>query len=167
MNSDRAAETRERGEVSRYAASMVDLVLMLAMGLQSAGDDTFLRLRGEWARNLREKRVDASVAEYAADAEFLQPDGQRVKGTDALRQLFQTVTKTFDSDLTFTSLRVETAGDLTYDSGTWRETLVTRASGKREEMRGSYLTIYRRSKDNAWLIVEQVWTGGPAEGPPR
>lgn len=104
---------------------MIDVVLMLALGLQSSGDDPFLRLRQDWARNLHEKHVDASVAEYAADAEFLQPDGQRVKGTDALRKLFENITKTFDSDLTFTPLRVETSGDLTYDSGTYRETLVT------------------------------------------
>jgi len=108
--------------------------------------------------------VDASIAEYAADAEFLQPGGQRVKGSDALRKLFENITKTFDSDLTFTPERVETSGDLTYDSGTYRETLVTRATGTRMESRGSYLTVYRRGKDGAWLIVEQVWTGVPAEG---
>jgi len=143
---------------------MIDVVLMLALGLQSSGDDLFLRLREDWARNLREKHVDASIAEYAADAEFLQPGGQRVKGSDALRKLFENITKTIDSDLTFTPERVETSGDLTYDSGTYRETLVTRATGTRMESRGSYLTVYRRGKDGAWLIVEQVWTGVPAEG---
>lgn len=146
---------------------MIDVVLMLALGLQPSGDDTFSRLRTEWARNLREKRVEASVAEYAADGEFLRPDGERVKGTEALRQLFATITKTFDSDLTYEIARVESSGDLTYDSGTYRETLVTRATGSRQEMRGSYLTVYRRGKDGAWLIVEQVWTGAPAEAAPR
>lgn len=143
---------------------MIDLVLMLALGLQSSGNDPFLRLREEWALNLREKHVDASMALYAADAEFLQPDGQRVKGTDALRKLFENITKTFNSDLTFTPQRVETSGDLTYDSGTYRETLVTRATGTRMESRGSYLTVYRRGKGGVWLIVEQVWTGAPVEG---
>ena len=137
------------------------------LALVSSGDDAFSRLRTEWARNLHEKRVEASVAEYAADGEFLQPNGERVKGTEALRQLFDSITKTFDSDLTFETARVETSGDLTYDSGTYRETLVRRATGSRQGMRGSYLTVYRRGKDGAWLIVEQVWTGAPAEGSPR
>jgi ketosteroid isomerase-like protein len=148
-------------------ADMIDLVLILAMVVQSAGDDGFGRLREDWARNLHEKRVDASLAEYATDGEFLQPDGEQVKGTAALRHLFETITKTFDSNLKFTSSRVEASGDLAYDSGTYRETLVTRASGKRQEMRGSYLTVYRRGNDGAWLIVEQAWTGGPAEGGSR
>ncbi len=142
---------------------MISGALMLAMVLQTAGDDGFAQLRADWARNLHERRVDASVAEYAADAEFIQPDGQRVKGTAALKQLYEMITQTFDSDLTFTSVRVEVSGELAYDSGTYRETLVTRASGKRQEMSGSYLTVYRHDKGGAWLIVPQMWTGAPAE----
>jgi len=149
--------------ISRYAADMINAVLMLAMALQSAGDDGFSRLREDWARNLHEKRVDASVAEYAADAEFIEQDGQRVKGTAALKQLYEMITKTFDSDLTFTSVRVEVSGDLAYDSGTYQETLVTRSSRARQKMRGSYLTVYRRAKGGTWLIVQQVWTGAPVK----
>jgi uncharacterized protein (TIGR02246 family) len=141
---------------------MLNLVLILAMAMQ-AGSDGFTQLHDDWARSLHEKRVDASVAKYAADAEFIQPDGQRVKGTAALKQLFEMITKTFDSDLKFTSVRVEVSGDLAYDSGTYRETLITRATGKRQESAGSYLTIYRKSKDGGWRIAEQVWTGAPIE----
>ena len=145
---------------------MINAVLMLAMVMQAA-PDAFGELREAWARNLHDKQVEASLGEYAADAEFIEQDGQRVKGTAALKQLYEMITKTFDSDLTFTSVRVETSGDIAYDSGTYRETLVTRATGKRQEMKGSYLTVYRREKGGPWLIVEQVWTGGPADGPSR
>jgi ketosteroid isomerase-like protein len=138
-------------------------VLMLATVMQSSGDGAFAKLREDWAQNLHEKRVEASMAEYAADAEFLPPDGSRVKGKAALQELFEMVTKAFDSDLTFTSAHVEVSGDLAYDSGTYRETLATRATGKSHELSGSYLTVYRHDKSGAWLIVEQVWTGGPAE----
>jgi ketosteroid isomerase-like protein len=85
----------------------------------------------------------------------------------ALRQLFQTITTTMDSDLAFTSERVEISGDLAYDSGTYKETLVTRATGKVQHTSGDYLTVYRRTKapngNAVWLIVEQVWTGAPPE----
>ena len=82
----------------------------------------------------------------------------------ALRQLFTTITATFDSDLTFTSQRVEISSELAYDSGTYKETLLNRATGKAQNMTGDYLTIYRRTKaangNAVWLIVEQIWTGG-------
>jgi ketosteroid isomerase-like protein len=141
---------------------MINAVFMLAMVMQTA-PDTFGELREAWARNLHDKHIEASAAEYAADGEFLQPDGSRVKGTAALRHLFEMITRTFDSDLTFTSVRVETSGDLAYDSGTYRETLIARATGKRQDSKGSYLTVYHRERGGPWLIVQQVWTGIPVE----
>lgn len=121
--------------------------------------DTFAPLREQWARNLHDKRIDASLAEYTVDAEFIDPGGGRVRGTVALRRLFETITATYDSDLVFDSQRVEASGYLAYDSGTYEESLILRATGKAQHSNGSYLTVYRRGKDGAWLIVEQVWTG--------
>jgi ketosteroid isomerase-like protein len=129
----------------------------------SAAAKVFAPLRQEWAQNLREKKIDANVAEYAADGEFIQPDGGCARGTEALRKLYETITTTFDSDLVFDSQRVETSGDLAYDSGTFREVLTTRATGKRLFSTGSYLTVYRHDPAHGWLIVQQVWTGPPFE----
>jgi ketosteroid isomerase-like protein len=150
---------------------MACVALMLAAGLaaqtpqggrssrRESSDAVFAELRQQWARNLHDKRIDVSVGEYATDAEFIQPDGTRVRGSDALRKLFETITTTFDSDLVFESQRVETSGKLAYDSGTYHETLVLRASEKHQSSTGSYLTIYRREPNGVWLIVEQAWTG--------
>jgi ketosteroid isomerase-like protein len=146
---------------------MMPLVLMLALALQSTGHDEIAVLRNQWARNLHDKLVEASVAEYAADSDFIDPGGNRVHGTVALRKLFRTITDTYDSDLVFQSQRVETSGDLTYDSGTFQETLITRATGKPQESTGSYLTVYRRSKDGGWLIVAQMWAAPPLEQGPK
>lgn len=107
--------------------------------------------------------MDASVAEYAKDADFIDPGGNRVHGQAAIRQLFQTITATFDSDLVFTPQHVEASGDLAYDSGTFRETLTTRSTGHRQDSTGSYLTVYRRGKGGTWLIVQQMWAGPPIE----
>ena len=148
----------------RRAACLAFLLSVPSFG-QIAGHqplatpDDFKQLRAAWASNLHDKKVDASVATYAADAEFIQPDGSRVRRIDALRKLYETITAKYDSDLTFDSQRVETSGSLTYDTGTYRETLVDRSSGKLLHSSGSYLTIYRRVASGQWLIVEQVWTG--------
>jgi peptidoglycan/xylan/chitin deacetylase (PgdA/CDA1 family) len=127
--------------------------------------DAFAMLREQWARNLHDKKIDASVAEYAPDADFIDPSGGRTSGTDALHHLFQLVTTTYDSDLHFDSQRVEVSGDLAYDSGTYTESLLLRASGKLQHSSGSYLTLYRRGKDATWLIAEQVWTGAITDAP--
>lgn len=147
------------------------LVLLLILALQSAAApappgtaDPFVGLRNQWASDLHAKHIDDSLAQYAADADFIS-DAGRTHGTVALRDLFKNITATLDSDLTFTSERVEVSGDLAYDSGTYTETLLTRATGKTQHMAGSYLTVYRRTTVGAngnavWLIKEQIWTGG-------
>ena len=45
---------------------------------QPKAGDIFAPLREAWARNLRDKQIEASVAEYAADADFLDPGGNRI-----------------------------------------------------------------------------------------
>ena len=126
--------------------------------------DIFATLRGDWARNLHDKKIDASVAEYSTDAEFFDPGGNTVRGTTELRQLFATITATYDSDLTFTSLQVGEFGELAYDAGSYQEALVLRATGKHQHSSGTYLTVYKRGSDGRWLISEQSWTGVVSDG---
>jgi ketosteroid isomerase-like protein len=135
------------------------LLLILIVLPQVSAADPFEKLRQEWAHDLHEKRLEASTALYAPDAVFIQPDGARVKGSAAIRRLYEKVTSTFDSSLNFSSERVEISGDLAYDSGRYTETLVMRATHKSILNKGSYLTIYRKGKDGNWKIVEQMWAG--------
>jgi ketosteroid isomerase-like protein len=100
------------------------LMLLLAFQVPGAAkptpatdQDPFAALRDQWAKDLKGKFVDDSLAQYAPDADFISDDG-RTHGMAALRQLFTTITKTFDSDLSFRSERIEISGELAYDSGT-------------------------------------------------
>jgi peptidoglycan/xylan/chitin deacetylase (PgdA/CDA1 family) len=120
---------------------------------------TFADLRTEWASNLRDKKVDACVAEFAPDAEFVQPDGSSIRGPAAIRSLYENITTAFDSDLVFDSKQLETVGDDAIDSGDYREVLTTRPTGKRQFYTGGYKTIYHRNQDGHWLIVKMTWIG--------
>jgi hypothetical protein len=52
-----------------------------------------------------------------------------------------------------------TSGKLAYESGEYRETIV---SGRRiTDLEGHYLLVLR-NQNGRWLIAEQMWTGGPA-----
>jgi ketosteroid isomerase-like protein len=139
-------------------SSMRSLLLLLLFPQVSAADP-FESLRQEWARDLHEKRLEASTALYAPDAVFIEPDGTRVKGSTAIESLYRKVTSTFDSNLKFSSERVEVSRELAYDSGTYTETLLIRATHKSTVIKGSYLTIYRKGADRNWKIIEQMWTG--------
>ena len=131
---------------------------------QASRLETLAKRREAWVQDLPSKQLEPILEFYAPDAAFLQPDGERIVGSAALRTLFQTIMATFNSDLTLHSQKVETSGDLAYDSGDFQETLTNIASGAKIESKGSYVIIYKRQANGAWQIVQHVWTGTPPPG---
>lgn len=125
---------------------------------------TLAKMRGEWVQDRRTKQLESILKFYAADASFLQPNGDRVTGSAAIRNLFQMIMATFDSDLTLHSRNLEVSGDLAYDSGDFEENLTTIATGAKITSKGSYVIVYKRQPTGAWQIVQQVWTGIPPAG---
>jgi ketosteroid isomerase-like protein len=126
--------------------------------------ETLAKLRETWVQDLRTKQLEPILKFYAADAAFLQPDGERITGSAALRTLFQTIMATFNSDLTLHSQNLEASGDLAYDSGDFQETLTNISTGAKINSKGSYVIIYKRQPNGAWQIVQHVWTGTPPPG---
>jgi len=122
------------------------------------------KIREAWVQDLRTKQLEPILKFYAPDAVFLQPSGERITGSAALRTLFQTIMAAFNSDLTLHSQNLETSGNLAYDSGDFQETLTTIASGAKITAKGSYIIIFRRQPDGGWQIVQHVWTGTPQPG---
>ncbi|MGB6670402.1 MAG: DUF4440 domain-containing protein [Candidatus Acidiferrum sp.] len=125
---------------------------------------TLARLRDAWVQDLRTKQLEPILQFYASDAVFLQPTGERITGSAALRALFQNVMATFNSDLTLHSQNLETSGDLAYDSGDFQETLTAIATGAKITTKGSYIIIFKRQFNGRWQIVQHVWTGTPPQG---
>jgi ketosteroid isomerase-like protein len=107
---------------------------------------------------LHAKQLDQILLLYAADAAFLSPSGGRYTGRAGIRGLFKSVMDAVTSDITFHSIVTETSGDLAYDSGDYRETLVPVKGGPDQHFQGDYLIVFRRQTDGKWLIVQQVWT---------
>jgi ketosteroid isomerase-like protein len=122
------------------------------------------KIREAWVYDLRNKQLEPILKFYAPDAVFLQPNGERITGSAALRNLFQTIMATFHSDLTLHSQNLETSGDLAYDSGDFQETLTTIATGAKITSKGSYIIIFKRQPNGSWQIVQQVFTGTPPPG---
>jgi ketosteroid isomerase-like protein len=136
-------------------------------GIYASQASTFLtlaKIRETWVRDLRAKKLEPILKFYAPNAVFLQPSGERITGSAAIRSLFQSIMSTFNSDLTLQSHNLETSGDLAYDSGDFQETLTNVATGAKISSKGSYITIFKRQPNGSWQIVQQVWTGSPPPG---
>ncbi len=125
---------------------------------------TLAKIREAWVHDLRTKQLEPILKFYAPDAVFLQPTGERIAGSAALRTLFQTIMATFNSDLTLHSQNLETSGDLAYDSGEFQETITVIATGTKITSKGSYIIIYRHQPNGSWQIVQHAWTGTAPPG---
>ncbi len=157
---------------SRAAIALLAVTTILAATLfrtaiaapQASTLVTLARIREAWVHDLRTKQLEPILKFYAPDAVFLQPTGERIAGSAALRTLFQTIMATFNSDLTLHSQNLETSGDLAYDSGEFQETITVIATGAKITSKGSYIIIYRRQPNGSWQIVQHVWTGTAPPG---
>lgn len=123
----------------------------------SSPADAIARVRAEWAKDLHDKRLDQIVLLYEPGATFLPPNGQRVTGRDAIRQLTKQAMDAFTSDLTFQSITFDSSGAMAYDGGEFRETLTSVTNGNVSRGVGNYLMIFKRQQDGSWLIVQQAW----------
>ena len=154
----------------RTAIALLPFATILAPSFSPAASPqastivTLAKIREAWVQDLRTKQLEPILKFYAPDAVFLQPTGERITGSAALRILFQTIMATFNSDLTLNSQNLETSGDLAYDSGDFQESLATIATGAKITSKGSYIIIFRRQPDRSWQIVQHVWTGTPPAG---
>jgi ketosteroid isomerase-like protein len=156
-----------RAAMASLALAAVTAPAFSAVGTGTSQDATLavlVKIREEWVTALHAKQLEPILKFYAADAAFLQPSGERITGTAALRDLFQMIMTTFNSELMLHSLRLETSGDLAYDSGDFEENLTNIASGAKLASKGSYVIIYKRQASGSWKIVLHAWTGIPPAG---
>jgi ketosteroid isomerase-like protein len=117
--------------------------------------------RDGWLAAFKSKDLGTVVGFYASDAAFLQPTGDRISGIEAIRELYQKVVNTFDTDLMLRSHDLEVSTNLAYDSGEYEETLTTRATGQKQHFHGQYVMVFRLSSDGHWTIVQHAWTVAP------
>ena len=89
---------------------------------------------------------------------FLKPTGERITGRPAVRDLCKKIMDTFSNEFTFHSLTSDISGNIAYDSGEYKESLVKISDQTKAEVQGNYLMIFKRQPDGTWLIAQQMWT---------
>lgn len=105
-------------------------------------------------------RADEVALLFAPDGAVVPGGTGRVSGREAIRALWQKILAQYSSRLTLQSVRVESSGDLAYDSGDFEETSISLADGKQHDVKGTYLMVFERQPGGEWLILEQVWVAG-------
>src|SRR5215831_9027864 len=145
----------------RLVANHYSTQTMAGSSTSSEASRQVAEARHSWLAAFKSKDVGAAVGFYASDAAFLQPSGERIEGIEAIRELYQKVVSTFDTDLLLRSRNLEVSANLAYDSGEYEETLTNRATGQTQRFHGQYIMIFRLSRDGHWKIIQHAWTVVP------
>ena len=151
------SRTRFRGQV--YPGRGANSVYSKAS--QSDPQSELSKVCNRWATLWMAKDLKQVVDLYADDGVFLTGSGDRFTGKTAIRDLFKKALETSTSDISVRSLRTEVSGNMAYDSGEYKETIIPVGGGSKLELEGNYLIVFRKQKDGRWLIVEHAWTDKP------
>jgi ketosteroid isomerase-like protein len=103
--------------------------------------------------------LDHVLTLNTSDAVFFTTEGGRFASASAIRDFFQKTLATNDPTIHMHRVATEQSGKLAYESGEYRETIVSGGHG--HDFQGHYLLVLR-NENGRWLIVEQMRTGGPA-----
>ena len=144
------ASARRTAQAFLALATILVPILSTTAASQSSTLATLAKIREAWSQDLHAKQLEAILKIYAPDAVFLQPTGERIAGAPALRNLFQNIMASFDSNLNLHSQNLETSGDLAFDSGDFQESLTAIATGAKITSKGSYIIIFKRQPDGSW-----------------
>jgi uncharacterized protein (TIGR02246 family) len=112
-----------------------------------------------WATDWSAKKLNQVMSLYTSDAVFFATDGGRFAGVSNIRDFFKKTLATNAPTIHTRRVATEQSGKLAYESGEYRETIVS--GGHSNDFEGHYLLVLR-NQNGRWLIVAQMWTGGPA-----
>jgi ketosteroid isomerase-like protein len=126
-------------------------------------------LRDAWVKYWNARALGPLVEAYAPDAVLLPPNGQRVRGSEAIAKYWKQVMDPAAGTLSVQPISAGLSGDLAYESGRLTRTLpasgraageitVDGKKGATRQVEGSYLVVLRRQPDGTWRIVEQAFT---------
>jgi uncharacterized protein (TIGR02246 family) len=97
---------------------------------------------------------------YTTDGEALPPNGDVVRGRDAIQKMWQSVIDAGIASAKLTTREVESGGDFAWESGTYE------MSGKDGASldRGKYIVVWKRAQGGRWMIHRDIWnTNQPAK----
>ncbi|HJW40195.1 MAG TPA: nuclear transport factor 2 family protein [Rhizomicrobium sp.] len=129
----------------------------LALSAAASGQ-SLPTLSKQWAAEWSGKKLDAVMALYTPDAEFLPTVGRGWLGAATLRKNFAGLLAAYNPHIVLQPRRLFQSGDLAVESGDYAETISPVKPGKAIDSKGSYVFVFRRQSGGDWKFAEQTFT---------
>lgn len=102
------------------------------------------------------RNVDDAMAHYTKDVVWIPPRGELVIGSEAVRERYRAMYRTYKIDLAVEVEEVETASGLAVVRGITRGTLTSRRDDTETVVHDRFLAILRRA-DGRWRVAQLMW----------
>jgi len=105
---------------------------------------------------IREGNLAGVVDVYTVDATLVPPDGEIVKGRQAIEALYKTFFQMGMKDIVFTTIEVGGSGNTAYEIG--KSKVRIQPEGQAAILDSTkYLVIWKRQADATWKVHVDIW----------
>ena len=122
------------------------------------------RMNQEFAAAINARDAAKAASLYTVDAVIMPPNGDTVRGREAIQAYWQHEIEGGVTDVSVHSLATSSEGTLGYEVGAYH-LAVKPPSGPPLEDRGKYVELLRREPDGVWRSIVGIWNSDlPAAG---
>ena len=102
----------------------------------------------------------ALAAMYTSDAIAFPPDGEMIRGNEAIGEFWKATRDGGVQSAVLTTVDVGTSGDVAYEVGT--VSLAIQPSGKEPSTAvAKYVVVWKRQSDGSWKLHRDIWNSLP------
>ena len=109
-----------------------------------------------YSEAIRQGNVDGAVALYTDDATMVPPDGEIVKGKQAIEELYKKFFQMGVKDIVLTTIEVGGRGDMAYEIGKTKVRIQPEGQATMTDST-KYLVIWKRQADATWKVHVDIW----------
>jgi len=110
----------------------------------------------KYSQAIREGNLAGVVDGYTVDATMIPPDGEIVKGKQAIEEMYTKLFQMGMKDITFTTIEVGGSGDTAYEIGKTKVRIQPEGQAAMIDST-KYLVIWKRQADGTWKVHADIW----------
>ena len=109
-----------------------------------------------YSEAIREGNLAGVVEGYTVDATLVPPDGEILKGKQAIEELYKKFFQMGMKDIAFTTIEVGGNGDTAYEIGKTKVRIQPEGQAAIIDST-KYLVIWKRQADETWKVHVDIW----------
>ena len=152
------------------AAAIVVLGAGVSAQQKGADEAAIAKLRTAY-QTAANKQSPAEIARlFAADGVEMPPNAPAASGRAAIEAYHKGFAKQWmQHGMTITSTSTKVAGDTAYDVGTYKQQIMSNASGGVVDDKGKYVVLLKKDASGNWAISHAIYNSDnpPPAAPPK